>query len=344
MRPKVVITHWVHPEVIELLSRHSEVVANSNRDTLPTEEIQRLARDADALLAFMPDIVDKEFLDACPRLKIVAAALKGYDNFDVSELNRRGIWFTMVPDLLTEPTAELAVALLLGLIRNLLPGDAFVRGGQFTGWRPELYGTGLGGRTGGILGLGAIGRAVAKRLAGFEMQLLYFDRERLMESQERKFRIAYTPLAELLSLSDFVILCVPLSADTFHLIDCNAIHQMKPGSYLVNVSRGSVVDEEAVGAALIGGHLSGYAADVFELEDSSRSNPPKRIPHCLIENRAQTLFTPHLGSAVDDVRRKVELRAASNILQALHGEVPKDAINAIVIPSSTTASSKSNAS
>lgn len=326
-RPKVVITHWVHPEVLHLLGEHAQTVVNPTRETLPRDKILQLARDANGLLAFMPDVLDKVFLKACPKLKIVAAALKGYDNFDINEFNQRGIWLTVVPDLLTAPTAELAVALLLALARRLLPGDDFVRSGKFSGWRPQLYGTGLDGKTVGIVGLGNVGRAIAKRLAGFDLQLLYSERAQLDEAIEDRYHVTYAHLADLLRYSDFIILCVPLSNETFHLIDREAIGQMKPGAQFVNVGRGSVVDERAVAAALTAGTLTGYAADVFELEDASRPGTPRVIPRELLQCRGRTFFTPHLGSAVADVRKKIELRAALNIIQALRGERPPDAIN-----------------
>jgi phosphonate dehydrogenase len=337
MQPTIVVTHWVHPEVTELLSQSGAVIGNPTRETLPRGEIIRLTRDADALLAFMPDVVDQAFLDACPKLKIVAAALKGFDNFDVQAMAQRGIWFTMAPDLLTVPTAELAITLLLNLARRILPGDRFVRSGQFTGWRPELYGTGLSGSTVGIVGMGAIGQAIVQRLANFEVKFLYYDRQRLSADRERDAALRYQNLSDLLSLSDFVILSVPLVTETLHLIDGAAIQQMKRGSYLINICRGSVVNEAVIAAALDSGQLAGYAADVFELEDSCRSDRPQSIPTSLIDNEAQTLFTPHLGSAVDEVRRQIELRAAHNILQALRGETPIDAVNAPPLASTINA-------
>ena len=133
-KPKVVLTHWVHPEIIELLREKAEVVANPGRKTLPREVLLERAKDADALMAFMPDCIDETFLKACPRLKIIGAALKGFDNFDVDACTRHGVWLTIAPDLLTIPTAELTVGLVLGITRNMLEGDRHIRSGQFAGW------------------------------------------------------------------------------------------------------------------------------------------------------------------------------------------------------------------
>ncbi len=315
MKHRVVITSWVHQEVIQLLEQSCEVIPNNQREPLPPGEILRRTQDAHGLMVFMTDTIDDDFLIACPNLKIVAAALKGYDNFDVESCTRRGIWFAIVPDLLTLPTAELAVGLLIGSTRKMLDGDRFIRTGQFRGWRPKLYGTGLAGQSLGIVGMGALGQAVAKRLAGFDMELLYADKRPLAEDTERAWGLSRVSFDSLLERSHFVLLCVPLAHDTLHLIDENALAKMRPDSFLVNVCRGSVVDEQAVASALASGHLAGYAADVFEMEDWARKDAPPGIPRSLLETDT-TFFTPHLGSAVDDVRREIALEAARNILLA----------------------------
>lgn len=327
MRPKVVLTHWVHPEVIGLLETVADVLPNPARDTLAPAELLARAQDADALMAFMPDSIDETFLEACPRLQIVAAALKGYDNFDVDACTRRGIWFSIVPDLLTIPTAELTIGLLLGLTRHLIEGDRRIRTGRFAGWRPELYGMGLNGRTLGIIGMGAVGRAIAKRLSGFDMRVIYSDNMALPVEHEHALGARWVNLHELLAGSDFVVPMVPMTPDTLHLLDANTIALMKRGSYLINACRGSVVDEQAVAKALRTGRLAGYAADVFEMEDWARPDRPRAIPPALLENTSQTLFTPHLGSAVQAARIEIERQAARNILQALAGETPDGAIN-----------------
>lgn len=327
MKPKVVITHWVHPEIVDMLQAVAEVVPNTTRDTLPPAEVLRRAQDADALMAFMPDSIDAAFLDACPKLRIVGAALKGYDNFDVDACTRRSIWFSIVPDLLTIPTAELTIGLLLGLTRHILPGDRRIRSGAFQGWRPELYGCGLTGRTLGIIGMGAVGRAIAKRLAGFDMQLVYCDKRPLDAELERAWGVRRVALEGLLATSDFVVPMLPMAPDTLHLIHAGTLAQMKRGSYLINACRGSVVDEMAVADALASGHLAGYAADVFEMEEWRRVDRPAGIPQALLDNTERTLFTPHLGSAVKEVRLEIERDAARNILQALAGQRPSGAIN-----------------
>jgi phosphonate dehydrogenase len=328
MKPRVVITHWVHPEVIEYLGPRCEVIRNLTRQTLSREEIVARAKEAQAIMVFMPDVIDETFLKACPRLKIVSGALKGYDNFDVDACSRHGVWFVVVNDLLTIPTAELAIGLLIGLARRLPEGDRFIRSGQFKGWQPHFFGSALAGRTLGIVGMGAVGRAVAKRATGFEMHVIYRDVSRLPKDEEERLGASGVSLDELLRRSDFVMPLLPLTPDTFHLFDSTRIAQMKRSSFLINVCRGSVVDEIAIVDALHSGHLAGYAADVFEMEDWTRGDRPQGVPQAFLSMPDQTFLTPHLGSAVDEARRDIEMEAARHILQALKFEKPDGAVNA----------------
>ncbi len=327
MKPKVVITHWVHTEIISYLERFFEVVPNPIHDTLSREEIIRRSQGAQAIMVFMPDTIDDDFLGACPDLKIVGAALKGYDNFDVDSCTRHGIWFTIVPGLLTIPTAELTIGLLIGLTRNMLSGDRFVRSRNFQGWRPHLYGKELCGQTLGIIGMGAVGKALARRLTGFQMNVIYTDTAPLSRVEENDLSVEYVSLGELFKVSDFIVPMVPLTTETRHLINAGTIAQMRHGVYIINACRGSVVDEMAVTDALEAGHVAGYAADVFEMEDWALMDRPRRIPESLLLNTQQTFFTPHLGSAADDIRKAIAMEAAQNIYRALSGNRPHGAIN-----------------
>ncbi len=327
MKPKIVLTSWAHPETITRLAEHGDVVPNTTRERLSREEILRRAKDADAIMTFMTDSVDDEFLAACPRLRVVGCALKGYDNYDVAACTRRGIWITNVPDLLTIPTAELTIGLLIGLTRKMLEGDRLVRGGSFDGWRPVLYGAGLTGKTLGIIGMGAVGQAIAARLQGYELKLLYADPRPLPADIEARLGLRRVTVEQLLADSDYVVPMVPYRDDTLHLINANAIAAMKHGAFLVNACRGSVVDEEAVADALAAGKLAGYAADVFELEEWARPDRPTQISPRLLADKERTLFTPHIGSAVASVRLAIEMEAATNILQVLADQEPQGAVN-----------------
>lgn len=326
MKPRAVITHKVHQETLDLLCAHCVVIPNQTAETMPREEILRRVGTADAMMAFMPDRVDADFLTACPQMKIIGAALKGYDNFDVAACTARGIWLTIVPDLLTVPTAELAIGLTIGLTRKMIQADARVRSGKFAGWRPEFFGLGIAGSAIGIVGMGAIGKAIAERLNGWGATLLYHDRAPIPADTEARLGIAWRSLDEVLADCDIVILALPMTSSTIHVINDATLALMKPGAYLVNPCRGSVVSEAAVLAALTSDQLGGYAADVFELEDWARQDRPREIAPGLL-NHPNTMFSPHLGSAVHKVRLAIELRTAENILQALSGKPPMDAVN-----------------
>ena len=327
-RLRIAVSSWIHQQVFEQLRVRGEIVGNRTLEAWTREELAANARRAHALLAFMPDRVDDKLLECCPDLGIVACALKGYDNFDVEACTRRGVWVTAVPDLLTIPTAELAMGLLIALARNVGTGDRFVRGGVFRGWRPALYGKGLDGSIVGILGAGRVGVAVAERLRGFGCaRVLCVDPEPPDTRTRARLHLEVASFDELLRTSDFIVCAAPLVPGTRHLVDADALRRIRPGCRLVNVGRGSVVDEQAVAVAVGDGRLAGYAADVFEFEDKALADRPRSIPESLLSDRERTLFTPHLGSAVSEVRLEIELQAARSILQYLDGEVPDGALN-----------------
>jgi phosphonate dehydrogenase len=325
--PKIVLSSWVHPEVIDVLATTGHVVPHQVRDVLPADELLRRCRDAQGLMAFMSDQIDEAFLAECPDLRVIACALKGYDNFDVSACERRGVWLTIVPDRLTVPTAELAIGLMIGLGRNMLPGDRLVRSGAFRGWRPILYGRGLDGSTVGLIGMGAVGKAVARRLSGFHTTLLYTDVSPLSPDEEDELRLRRVARGDLLQQSDFILLGLPLLPGTLGMVDAKFLAGMRKGAFLVNIARGSLVDETAVADALESERLGGYAADAFALEDWAIENRPIRLEERLCRAADKTLFTPHLGSAVDDVRRDIALQAAASLVEALNGQVPAGAVN-----------------
>lgn len=325
--PRIVITHRVHPEIKAELSLYGRVFANESPEILDPHVLKEESAAADALMVFMPDRIDEAFLAYCPRLKIVACALKGYDNIDVDACTRRGIWVSIVPDLLSAPTADLAVALLLALTRNIVKGDLHVRSGAFRGWRPVLYGSGLQGKKAGIVGFGSVGRLIADRLKGFDLSISFFDPHVAGEEVQGSAR-RVLDLDELIRESDYLIMAAPLAPTTFHLFDKERIAKAKPGVFMVNVGRGSVMDERALAEALSSGRLSGYAADVYEMEDLSLPERPYSIPQTLLETSGRTVFTPHLGSAIAEVRLNIERAASASIIDVLQGKPPRNAVAA----------------
>ena len=326
-KPIVNITHWVHHEVVDYLHRCGyQVLTNESKDSLSRDEVMRRSSCAQAVMMFMPDSVDEDFLCACPKLKIVAGALKGYDNFDVEACNRRGVWFSNVPDLLTVPTAELAVGILLIMARRLYQADKVVRSGVFKGWRPIMYSQGLYSHNVGLIGLGRLGRATAKLLHTFGAHLLGYDPIPMSPAEQDSLHLTQVELDYLLRESHFVILLAPLTADTYHMINRETISAMRPGAYLINMGRGSVVDETALADALHSGHLSGYGADVFPFEDWVLPERPLTINKRLLSMADKTFFTPHLGSATEQARLNIAMEAAYNIYDALSGCQPRNAV------------------
>ena len=322
----IVVSHRVFPETLAALAEIGNVRAPNPRPQFAKLQLRKLAKDADAFLAFMPDVIDDAWLLRAPKLRVIAAALKGYDNFDLAACTRRGVWVSNVPDLLTAPTSELTIGLMISLARNIRAGDSRIRKNRHSKWQPDLYGKGIYGSTVGLIGMGMIGTAIADRLQGFGAILLYFDQKPLHKDLETRLKLTYCALPELLARCDFLIVALPLTPSTYHLLNDEALAACKQGALLINPARGSVVDEAAVIRGLESGRLGGYAADVFECEDLSIPGHPKRVPSRLLEHPA-TLFTPHLGSAVEPVRRTIELRAVANIADWAYGRPPRDAVN-----------------
>lgn len=326
-KPHVVLTHWVHDEVISYLSSQCELIRNNSRESMPRKTLLKVIATADAVMLFGKDSLDAEMIAAAPKLRIAAATTTQPKNVNMDVCTKRGIWYTTVPDMRHTPASELAIGLLIGVTRMLPEGDRFIRSGKFNGWRADHYGTGLSGKTLGILGMGALGQAIAKRLEGFEMKLLYADPNPLSKDREYALKLIRKSQDDLLASSDFVILSLPLLPETRGLINAETVGKIKKHAYLINMARGSVVEESAVVKALAEGRLAGYAADVFAMEDEMFLDHPESINPALVKNSLHTVFTPHIGSAVDDVRRNITLDAAQNILEAIAGQRPHGAVN-----------------
>ncbi len=323
----MVVTHWVHPDVTDYLGGFCDpVLPSADQGVWPMERVAEATADAAGLIVSMADRVDDAFLHHCPRLRVVSATLKGYDNFDVDACTARGIWLTILPDLLTAPAAELTAGLVIGIMRRAAEGDRYVREGSFDGWRPRFYGATLRGATTGIVGMGEVGQALAALLAPFGTRIVYHDARGLPAAAEQRLKAARLSLPDLLAGCDVVVVAVPLTSGTRRMVGRSELQLMRPGAFLVNVGRGSVVDEEAVADALESGRLAGFSADVFAMEDWALPGHPASIPARLLAH-PRTLFTPHLGSAVDEVRLEMSLAAARQVRQVFDGQRPDHAVN-----------------
>jgi len=288
-------------------------------DPIDRHELLERVRGAAAVITLLTDPVDEALLEAAgPQLRIVANYAVGYDNIDVAACNRRQIAVSNTPDVLTEATADQAFALLLSVARRVREGHELVASGGWTGWQPlQLVGREVGGATLGIVGMGRIGRAVARRGAGFGMRLLYHNRRR-DEAAEAELGARYVTLEELLAASDAVSLHAPLTEATHHLIDAAALARMKATAILVNTARGAVVDEAALVAALRDGTLWGAGLDVFEHE-------PAVHPGLL--ELPNVVLAPHLGSATESSRTAMARLASEAVLAALDGRAAGNVLN-----------------
>lgn len=287
---------------------------------MPREQVLAAAGEVDAILNQGELSIDGGLLDRAPRLRIVANMSRGYDNLDLPAMTARGVWGTNVPEAFTVPTAEVALGLLLMLMRRLAEGDRYVRAGAWTSFDPGRWdGVTLAGKTLGCIGFGQIGRATATRARAFDMRVVYHQRRRPDRagggSEER-----WLPLDELLATVDVVSLHVPATPETRHLIDARALARMRPGAILINTARGSVVDEGALVEALRSGHLGGAGLDVAE--DEPRLHP------ALLE-LDNVVVTPHLGGGTVESRRGSREWAVANVAAVLRGDPPRQPLNEV---------------
>lgn len=317
---RVFITRAVPGRAVEQLEAAGHAVETWPGDLPPppADLAAALAR-SDAVMAMVVDRITPEMLTAAPRLRIVANMAVGYDNIDPAAAADLGVWVTNTPGVLAETTADLAFGLLLAAARRIVESDRDTRAGGWKTWSPTGFlGVDAFGATLGIVGLGEIGEAVARRARGFKMRILYHSRTR-KPALEADLGLEYRPLPELLAESDFVSLHTPLTPETRHLIDAAALAAMKPGAILVNTARGQVVDQDALVDALRAGRLGGAALDVTTPEPLPLDHPLYTFPNVII--------TPHIGSASRATRARMAEMAAANILAVLAGREPPNPVN-----------------
>ncbi len=322
-KPKVFSAHPLFEAPRKMLDEHFEVDYWSRPERPPRAELLRRVADKEALVCLLTEKINDELLAAAPKLRIVANVAVGFDNIDVPACTRRRVVASNTPGVLDETTADFAWTLLMAIARRVLEGDQLVRSGQWTGWNlDQLCGGDVWGKTLGLLGFGRIGRAVARRTRGFQMRVIYNDAVRAPAEVEKELNVEFLERDQVLAEADFISVHVPLLPETRHLISAPQLARMKRTAYLINTSRGPVVDEAALLAALEAGQIAGAALDVHEKE-------PQVHPGLM--KRADVILTPHIASASVETRTRMATIAAENVIAVFAGRRPPTALNPEVL-------------
>ena len=324
MKPKVFVTRKIPQPGLDLLEKEFDVEINPHDRVLTKDEILDGVKGKDALLCLLTDEIDEEVMDSEKNIKIISNYAVGFNNIDVNAATKRKIPVTNTPGVLTDTTADLAFTLMTAVARRISEADRFVRAGKFKGWAPMLLlGEDIYKRTLGIIGFGRIGQAVAKRGAkGFDMKVIYYDALGRNKEAEEELDAEFVELDELLQRSDFVSVHVPLMKETTHLIGEKELRLMKKTAYIINTSRGPVVDEQALVKSLQEGWIHGAGLDVFE-------NEPEIEPGLLELDNAVLL--PHIGSASTEARTKMATMAAQAVVDIMNNKIPENIVNKEVL-------------
>jgi glyoxylate reductase len=320
MKQKVLVTREIPHAGIAELQKYLDVSVNPDDAPMKKSDIIRAIHDKHGLVCLLTDGIDKDVINAGINLRVIANYAVGYDNIDVETATRNNICVTNTPGVLTEATADLTWALIFAVSRRIIEADDYVRTGLFRGWAPMLFlGDDIFGKTLGIIGLGRIGQAVARRAQGFNMRVIYYEPDRLSPATEQVTQATYCSLHSLLKNSDFVSVHVPLTEKTHHLIGSQELKVMKKSAFLINASRGPVIDEKALVQALKDGTIAGCGLDVYEREPAVEQG---------LLSMKNTVLLPHIGSGSRKTREDMALMAARNIIAVLiHQTKPPDLIN-----------------
>ena len=313
-KPKILVARALFPEVLARLAQHCEVESNADDADWSASQLGEHLQGKDGRLSFGLERIDAALLARCPQLRICANMTVGYNNFDLDAMGAAGVLATNAPDVLTQTTADFGFALLLAAARRVSEGEHFLRAGRWQRWQYDmLLGTEVHGTTLGIFGMGRIGQAIARRAAlGFGMQVLYHQRTRLDAASEAALAARYVGKEELLRQADHVLLVLPYTPQTHHLLGAAELALMKPTATLVNIARGGVVDDAALAGALREGRLAAAGLDVYEGE-------PQVHPALLA--LPNVVLTPHIASATRDTRLAMAQLAADNLIgYLLHGQ------------------------
>jgi glyoxylate reductase len=324
MKPNIFVTHRLPPAAMTFLEEHFEVTCNPFDRVLSREELLEGVKGRDGLLPLLTERIDGEVMDqAGPRLKIIANYAVGFNNIDLPAATARRIVVTNTPGVLTDTTADLTMALLLAVARRIVESDVYTRAGKYQSWAPLLFvGTDIHHKTLGLMGFGRIGTAVARRAWGFDMRILYHDEGPVNPEMEKQVKAQRVDLETLLRESDFISLHVPLTPETHHLMGPKEFSLMKPTAFIINTSRGEVIDEKALVEALTTKQIAGAALDVYEKEPE--------IPEAL-KQMPNVILLPHIGSASLETRTKMGMMAAENLAAFFKGQRPPNCLNPEVL-------------
>ena len=319
-KPRILIARAISPEVVATLRQHFEVTDNPGDAAWPPAELIAQLQGMDGVLTTGSQRIDAALLAACPQLKICANMAVGYNNFDVAAMTAAGVQATNAPDVLTETTADFGFALLMATARRISESEHYLRAGQWKDWRYDLFaGTEVHGSTMGIIGMGRIGQAIAKRGAfGFGMNVVYHNRSRLSPELEAECKARYVSKQELLASADHVVLVLPYTPQAHHTIGAAELAQMKPTATLINIARGGIVDDAALAKALANKQIAAAGLDVFEGE-------PAVHPDLLTV--PNVVLTPHIASATMPTRLAMAQLAADNLIAYLGGKAPVTPVN-----------------
>jgi lactate dehydrogenase-like 2-hydroxyacid dehydrogenase len=319
MKQKVLVTREVFEEVLDDLRARFDVTANQADKPYSPEELAQALADKDGAVTVLTDRIDAALLARCPKLKAVCNIAVGYNNFDLKAMSARSVLGTNTPGVLDAATADFTWALILATARRLTEAEAWLRAGAWQGWKlKQFLGMDVQGATLGIIGMGRIGQAVARRARGFDMPVLYYNRTRLAPALERECNARHASLDELLAQSDIVTLHTPYGPDSHHLVGAAQLAKMKKTAILIHAARGGVVDDAALIAALNSGTIAAAGLDVFE-------NEPEINPEFL--KLRNVVLAPHIASATTSTRRNMAMLAARNLTAALTGERPPNLLN-----------------
>jgi glyoxylate reductase len=328
VKPKLFITREVFPEVIKKLEDYYDVEVWDRFTNPPPNVLESRVREYDALLTMIGDRITCSMLSNAKNLRIISQMIVGYDNIDVECATRLGIYVTNAPGIISEATADFTWALILATARRVVEADNYVRWGEWfrdrTPWHPLMFlGTLVYGKTLGIIGFGAIGRAVARRAKGFGMKILYYDVVRAPKEVEEELGAEYRDLESLLRESDIITIHTPLTKETYHLINDERLKLVKKGAILINAARGPIVDTNALVRALSEGRIAGAGLDVFEEEPL-----PPNHPLTMFKN---VVLAPHIASATYESRLEMASKAAENLIAFAEGRIPPNLVNKDVV-------------